>query len=78
MDIEEVILPMSNSIQSVQSANVHARTDRTVQLPKKTQTTSQNSVPQDTVTISKASQQARAGNTNAVAGGAKDQHRDNA
>ena len=69
---------MSNSIQSVQSANVHAQTEHTVQPPKKAQTTTQNSVPQDTVTISKASQQALAGNANAVASGDKDRAGDNA
>ena len=69
---------MSNSIQSVQSSNVHAQTEHAVQPPKKAQTPSQNSVPQDTVTISKASQQAHAGNTNAVASGDKDRNGDNA
>ncbi len=69
---------MSNSIQSVQSANAHAQTEHTVQPPKNAQTTSQNSVPQDTVTIRKTSQQARAGNTNAVANGDKDRDGDNA
>ena len=69
---------MSNSIQSVQSASVHAQTEHAVQPPKKAQTTIQNSVPQDTVTISKASQQAHAGNTNAVASGDKDRDGDNA
>jgi hypothetical protein len=68
---------MSKSIQSVQSANVHAQTEHTVQPPKNAQTTTQ-SVPQDTVTISKASQQAHAGNTNAVASGDKDRDGDNA
>ena len=69
---------MSNSIQSVQSSNVHAQTEHAVQPPKKAQTTSQNSVPQDTVTISKASQQAHSGNSNAVASGDKDRDGDNA
>jgi hypothetical protein len=68
---------MSNSIQSVQSANVHAQTEHTVQPPKNAQTTTQ-AVPQDTVTISKASQQAHAGNSNAVASGDKDRDGDNA
>jgi hypothetical protein len=69
---------MSNSIQSVQSANVHAQTEHTVQQPKNAQTTNQNSVPQDTVTITKASQQAHAGNANAVTSGDKDRDGDNA
>jgi hypothetical protein len=58
---------MSNSIRSLQAADVQAKTEQTVQPPKKAQTTLQNPVPQDTVTISNAIQQARAGNTNAVA-----------
>lgn len=69
---------MSNPIQSIQSANVHAQTEQTVQPPKNAQTSSQNSVPHDTVTISKASQQAQAGNINAVAPGDKDHDGDKA
>jgi len=63
---------MSNSIHSLQAANAKAQTEQTVQPPKKLQTTAQNSVPQDTVTISKASRQAHAGNIEAAAGGDKD------
>jgi hypothetical protein len=69
---------MSNSIQSVQSAHVHAQTEHAVQPSRILQTTSQNSVPQETVTISKPSQQAHAGNTNAVASHDKDHDGDNA
>ena len=46
---------MSNSIQSVQAANAQTQIENTVQPPKKAP--AQNSIPQDTVTISKASQQ---------------------
>ena len=63
---------MSNAIQSLQSAKVEAQTQQKVQPPKKAQTTAQNQLSRDTVAISKASQQARAGNTNAVATGDKD------
>ncbi len=63
---------MSNSIHSLQAANAKDQTEQTVQPPKKLQTTAQNSVPRDTVTISKASQQAQAGNTKAAVGGDKD------
>jgi len=59
---------MSNSIQSVQSANAQSQTEHTVQPPKKAPAPS--SIPRDTVTISKASQQAHAGNANTVAKGA--------
>ena len=60
---------MSNSIQSVQAANAQTQIESTVQPPKKAP--AQNSIPQDTVTISKSSQQANAGNTNTVARGAE-------
>jgi hypothetical protein len=66
---------MSNSIQSLQTANAQAQTEQTVQPPKKLQSAS---APQDTVTISKASQQAHAGNTNAAVGGDKDHDGDSA
>jgi hypothetical protein len=69
---------MSNSIQSLQSANTQAQTEQTVQPPKKAQTTLQNPLPQDTVTLSQASQQAQAGNTNAVASGDTDHEGGNA
>jgi hypothetical protein len=68
---------MSNSTQSVQ-ALTQTQTQQTVQPPKKAPTTTQKAFPQDTVTISKASQQAQAGNTNAVASGDKDHDGDNA
>ena len=58
---------MSNSIHSLQTARVQTQTEQTVQPPKKAQTKPQNSIPRDTVTISKASQQAHARNTNGVA-----------
>jgi hypothetical protein len=69
---------MSNSIQSLQTANAQAQTEQTVQPPKKLQTATQTSAPQDTVTISKASQQAHAGNTKAAVGGDKDHDGDSA
>jgi hypothetical protein len=51
---------MSNSIHSLQDANAQIQTEQTVQPPKKPQATTHNRVRQDTVTISKASQQAQA------------------
>jgi hypothetical protein len=63
---------MSNSIHFLQDANAKAQTGQAVQPSKKLQTTTRNSVPQDTITISKASRQAQAGNTKAAAGGNKD------
>jgi len=69
---------MSNSTQSVRAIDAHTQTQQTVQPPKKAPATTQKAVPQDTVTISKASQQAQAGNTNAVASGDKDHDGDNA
>lgn len=69
---------MSNSTQSIQAINAQAQTQQTVQPPKKAPTTNQNAVPQDTVTISKASRQAQAGNTNTVASRDKDHDGDNA
>jgi hypothetical protein len=64
---------MSNSIHSLQAANAQAQTEQTVQPPKKLQRTPQNSIPQDSVTISNASKQAQAGNTKAAADADKDQ-----
>jgi hypothetical protein len=69
---------MSDSVRSLQTANIQTHIEQTIQPPKKLQTASQSSVPQDTVTISKANQQAHAGSTNAVAGRDKDRDRDSA
>jgi hypothetical protein len=63
---------MSNSVQSLQAVNAQAQTEQTVQPPKKLQTTGQNSIPRDTVTISKSAQQAQAGNTKAAVSADKD------
>jgi hypothetical protein len=51
---------MSNSIQSLQAANAQTQTEQSIQPSNKAQTTAHQSAPQDTVTISKASQQALA------------------
>jgi hypothetical protein len=51
---------MSNSIQSLQAANAQTQVEQSVQPPNKVQATAPPSIPQDTVTISKASQQALA------------------
>ena len=51
---------MSNYVHSLQAANAQTQTEQTVQPPKKPLATTQNPVPQDTVAISKASQQAQA------------------
>jgi hypothetical protein len=69
---------MSNSIHSLQSANAQTQTEQTVQPPKKPLATTQNPVPQDTVTISKASQQAQAGAIKPAAGGDVDHDGDSA
>ena len=60
---------MSNSIHSLQSANAQAQTDQTVQAPKKPQVTTQAQVQGDTVTVSKAAQQALASNTKPASSG---------
>jgi hypothetical protein len=65
---------MSNSIRSLQAANAQALTEQTVQPPKKPLTTTQNPVPQDTVTISKASKQTQAGTPKPAASGDVDHH----
>ena len=54
---------MSNSVQSLQTTQVEAQTEQTVQPPKKLQVVTQGAIQQDTVTISKAA--------NALASGAK-------
>jgi hypothetical protein len=51
---------MSNSIQSVQAVNAQTQTAQTVQPANKAKTAAAQPTPQDTVTISKASQQALA------------------
>jgi hypothetical protein len=69
---------MSNSIRSLQTAIIQAHMKQTIQPRKKLRTASQSSVPQDTVAISKANQQAHARNTNAVTGRDKDRDGDSA
>jgi hypothetical protein len=69
---------MSNSIHSLQTENAQAQTEQTVQPPNKLQIATQTSIPQDKVTISKASQQAQAGSTKAAVGGNKDRDGDSA
>ena len=54
---------MSNSVQSLQNSQAQAKTEQTVQPPKKPQTVIQGAIQQDTVTISKAA--------SALASGAK-------
>jgi hypothetical protein len=51
---------MSNSIQSVQAINAQTQVQQSVQPPTKPQAPATSALPQDTVTISKASQQALA------------------
>jgi hypothetical protein len=51
---------MSNSTQSIQTAQAETQTEQTVQPPKKPQAATQEAIQKDTVTISKASQQALA------------------
>jgi hypothetical protein len=69
---------MSNSIHSLQTESAQAQTEQTVQPPKKPQIATQTSIPQDKVTISKASQQAQAGSTKAAVGGDGDHDGDSA
>jgi hypothetical protein len=69
---------MSNSIHSLQAAHAQTQTEQTVQPPKKPLATTQNPVPQDKVTISKASQQARAATTKPAASGDVNHHGDSA
>ena len=51
---------MSNSIQSLQAVNAQTQLQESVQPPNKPQAPATSALPQDTVTISKASQQALA------------------
>jgi hypothetical protein len=60
---------MSNSVNSIQTAQTQAQTEQTVQAPKKPQEATKASVQQDTVNISKASQQALASNAKPSASG---------
>jgi len=60
---------MSNSIHSLQSANVQAQTDQAVQAPKKPEATTQAVTQGDTVTISKAAQLALASNATPASDG---------
>jgi len=69
---------MSSSIHSLQTGNAQAQTEQTVQSPKKLQIATQTLIPQDKVTLSKASQQAQAGGTKAAVGGDKDHDADSA
>ena len=63
---------MSNSVNSIQTAQAQAQTEQTVQAPKKPQETTKATVQQDTVTISKASQQALASSARPSASGDAD------
>ena len=67
---------MSNSIQSLQVANAQTQAQQSVQPPNKAQTTAPSSTPQDTVTISKAAQQALASGNKPAATGDVDHDRD--
>jgi hypothetical protein len=60
---------MSNSVNSIQSAQAQTQTEQTVQAPKKPQAVTQGAVQQDTVTVSKAAQQALASNVKPAARG---------
>jgi hypothetical protein len=53
---------MSYSIQSLQGAQAQEQTQKAVQPPPKPPTVAQAALPQDTVTISKAAQQAQTNN----------------
>jgi hypothetical protein len=60
---------MSNSVNSIQATQAQAQTGQTVQPPKKPQAVTQGAIQQDTVTISKATQQALASNTKPATSG---------
>jgi hypothetical protein len=60
---------MSNPIHSVQSADTQAQAEQSIQPPKKPQVATQQAISQDTVTVSKASQQALAANSKPGASG---------
>lgn len=60
---------MSNSVNSIQKAQSEAQTEQTVQAPKKQLETTKATVQQDTVTVSKASQQALASSAKPSASG---------
>ena len=60
---------MSNSVHSLQSAQAQTQTEQTVQAPKKPQVVNQTAVQKDTVTVSKAAQQALANNAKPAASG---------
>jgi hypothetical protein len=68
---------MSNSIQSLQAANSKTQVGKSVQPPNKPQATAPPTTPQDTVTISKASQQALATGSKPAATGDVDHDGDN-
>ena len=67
---------MSNSIHSLQSSSAQTQIDQTVQAPRKPQATTQAKVQGDTVTISKASQQALANNAKPASSGDADHDAD--
>ena len=56
---------MTNSVQSLQEAQTHTQTKQSVQPPKtlQEQSTKQETIPQDQVTISQQARQALANNT---------------
>ena len=68
---------MSNSIQSVQALNAQTQAQQSVPPANKAQTTAPQSTPQDTVTISEASQQALASGSKPAATGDVDRDGDN-
>jgi hypothetical protein len=67
---------MSNSIQSLQGVQAQERTQEAVQPPPKPPTVAQSSVPQDTVTLSKAAQQAQTNNAKSTPTGDTDHESD--
>jgi hypothetical protein len=60
---------MSNSVHPHQSGQVQTQTEQTVQAPKRPQAGTQAAVQKDTVTVSKAAQQALANNAKPAASG---------
>ena len=68
---------MSNSVQSVQTANAAAQTQPAAPSKPPAQTTAQSAAPQDKVTISPQAQQALASNAKPAASGDVDHDGDN-
>jgi len=56
---------MSNSVHSIQAANMHAQAEQSVQPPKTLQTeaASQTAIPKDTASISQQTRRSLASNT---------------